>query len=165
VKDITQFLVDVLKLPPEGHTDAAAAVDKESCDLARLLPPEALSGGQGAAREFCGRLRDRVRRDVRADWCCGGMAGSFSTYYYDLSKKISDKKVETIKETGADYSSCRLSRMHDSVDRQHHAPQGACEGDAYHGAVRVSGGRMKFREEHLTFCQSMLRKVQPQGDG
>ena len=40
-------------------------------------------------------------------WCCG-MAGSFSTYYYNLSKQIADKKVETIKSTEADVavSSC-----------------------------------------------------------
>ena len=38
---------------------------------------------------------------VRADWCCG-MAGTFSIYYYDLSRKIADKKMATIKTTGAD---------------------------------------------------------------
>jgi glycolate oxidase iron-sulfur subunit len=38
---------------------------------------------------------------VRADRCCG-MAGSFSVHYYDLSKKIADKKAETIRETEAD---------------------------------------------------------------
>jgi len=38
---------------------------------------------------------------IRADWCCG-MAGSFSMHYYDLSKKIADKKMETIKESQAD---------------------------------------------------------------
>jgi len=30
------------------------------------------------------------------------MAGSFSIYYYDLSKKIADKKMETIKASQAD---------------------------------------------------------------
>ena len=30
------------------------------------------------------------------------MAGAFSIYYYDLSKKIAAKKMETIKESGAD---------------------------------------------------------------
>ncbi|MGD9117565.1 MAG: (Fe-S)-binding protein, partial [Dehalococcoidia bacterium] len=42
-----------------------------------------------------------------ADRCCG-MAGTFSVYYYDLSKDIADKKVESIKSTGADIvvSSC-----------------------------------------------------------
>jgi glycolate oxidase iron-sulfur subunit len=42
-----------------------------------------------------------------ADRCCS-MAGTFSLYYYDLSKEIADKKVEANKSTGADIvvSSC-----------------------------------------------------------
>jgi glycolate oxidase iron-sulfur subunit len=38
---------------------------------------------------------------IGADRCCG-MAGAFSLHYYDLSKKIGDKKARRIKETGAD---------------------------------------------------------------
>ena len=36
-----------------------------------------------------------------ADRCCG-MAGGFSIYFYDVSKKIADKKMEGIDTTGAD---------------------------------------------------------------
>ncbi len=36
-----------------------------------------------------------------ADMCCG-MGGSFSVYHYDISKKIADKKMESIKQTNAD---------------------------------------------------------------
>ncbi len=36
-----------------------------------------------------------------ADACCG-MAGTFSIYFYDLSRKIAAKKVEAIAATGAD---------------------------------------------------------------
>ena len=36
-----------------------------------------------------------------ADSCCG-MGGSFSLYYYDISKRIAEKKAEGIKTTGAD---------------------------------------------------------------
>jgi glycolate oxidase iron-sulfur subunit len=38
---------------------------------------------------------------ARADSCCG-MAGSFSIAYYDLSKKIGDRKAEAVEATGAD---------------------------------------------------------------
>jgi glycolate oxidase iron-sulfur subunit len=38
---------------------------------------------------------------VRPDWCCG-MAGAFSLHYYELSKQINDKKIDTVIETGAD---------------------------------------------------------------
>ena len=36
-----------------------------------------------------------------ADRCCG-MAGTFSIYFYDLAKKIADKKISDIKSTHAD---------------------------------------------------------------
>jgi glycolate oxidase iron-sulfur subunit len=36
-----------------------------------------------------------------ADRCCG-MAGTFSVYFYELSKKIADKKLADIESTGAD---------------------------------------------------------------
>jgi glycolate oxidase iron-sulfur subunit len=36
-----------------------------------------------------------------ADRCCG-MAGQFNLYYYELSQKIAEKKVENIEATGAD---------------------------------------------------------------
>ena len=36
-----------------------------------------------------------------ANRCCG-MAGTFSLYYYELSKKIADKKMQAVKATGAD---------------------------------------------------------------
>ena len=36
-----------------------------------------------------------------ADRCCG-MAGTFSVYFYDLSKQIADKKMEGIDAVGAD---------------------------------------------------------------
>ena len=33
--------------------------------------------------------------------CCG-MAGTFSVHFYDLSKKIADRKMSNIEATGAD---------------------------------------------------------------
>jgi len=36
-----------------------------------------------------------------ADRCCG-MAGTFSGHFYDLSKRIADKKLAAIDATGAD---------------------------------------------------------------
>ena len=36
-----------------------------------------------------------------ADRCCG-MAGTFSVYYYDIARKIADRKVENIVASGAD---------------------------------------------------------------
>ncbi len=36
-----------------------------------------------------------------ADRCCG-MAGTFSVYFYDLARKIADRKIDNIVSTGAD---------------------------------------------------------------
>ncbi len=101
VKDLSQFLVDVLKLPSVAYKARPDLKSKkvtwhDSCHLNRYL------GVKEQPRKIIQSLKDiEYREMIRPDWCCG-MAGSFSMYYYDLSKKIADKKMETIKGTGAD---------------------------------------------------------------
>jgi glycolate oxidase iron-sulfur subunit len=56
-----------------------------------------------------------------ADVCCG-MAGTFSIYFYELSKKIAAKKVDAIAATGADVvvtdcPGCQIQLI-DSLTRQ-----------------------------------------------
>lgn len=48
-----------------------------------------------------------------ANRCCGA-GGSFSAVYYELSRKINDKKLENIEDTGMDYlvTGCSSCRMH-----------------------------------------------------
>ena len=36
-----------------------------------------------------------------ADWCCGG-AGSYALSHYDLSRKVLDRKMSNVRQTGAD---------------------------------------------------------------
>ena len=36
-----------------------------------------------------------------ADWCCGG-AGSYALSNYDLSRKVLDRKMNHVRQTGAD---------------------------------------------------------------
>jgi glycolate oxidase iron-sulfur subunit len=101
VKDITEFLVDVLKLPASAYQAAPEAKGKkvtwhDPCHLNRHL------GITDQPRQILKSIPDiEFVEMVRPDWCCG-MSGTFSIYYYDLSKKIADKKMETIKDTGAD---------------------------------------------------------------
>ena len=93
--------MDVLKLPASAYQAAPSLEGKrvtwhDPCHLVRHL-----------------EIKDQPRQIIKsipgieyvempdADRCCG-MAGSFSIYYYDLSKKIADKKVEAIKSIGAD---------------------------------------------------------------
>ena len=107
ILDISQFLVDVLKLPASAYKPSAEAKGKkvtwhDPCHLSRHL------GITSQPRQIIKSIPDVEYIEMpNADRCCG-MAGAFSLYYYDLSKQIADKKVEAIKSTGADIvvSSC-----------------------------------------------------------
>jgi glycolate oxidase iron-sulfur subunit len=107
VKDISQFLVDVLKLPASAYQPSAQVKGKkvtwhDPCHLNRHL------GITSQPRQIIKSIPGVEYVEMpNADRCCG-MAGAFSIYYYDLSKQIADKKVAAIKSTGADIvvSSC-----------------------------------------------------------
>jgi len=101
IKDITEFLVDVLQLPPSAYRVAPEFRGKtvtwhEPCHLGRYL------GVKEQPRRILKSIPDINYVEMpNADRCCG-MAGTFSINFYDLSKKIADKKVADIKSTGAD---------------------------------------------------------------
>jgi len=101
IKDITEFLVDVLKLPPSAYRVAPECKGKtvtwhEPCHLGRYL------GIKEQPRKILKSIPDIKYVEMPdADRCCG-MAGTFSIYFYDLSKKIADKKAASIESTGAD---------------------------------------------------------------
>jgi glycolate oxidase iron-sulfur subunit len=101
IKDITEFVVDVLDIPPgELHLRKEFAGKTitwhDPCHLVRYQ-----------------NIRNQPRRILQsleglkyvempaADRCCG-MGGSFSVYHYDLTQKIADKKLESVRVTGAD---------------------------------------------------------------
>ena len=107
VKDVSQFLVDVLKLPPSAYQPSVEAKGKkvtwhDPCHLSRYL------GVTSQPRQIIKSIPDVQYVEMAgADRCCG-MAGTFGLNYYDLSKQIADRKVAAIKATGADIvvSSC-----------------------------------------------------------
>jgi len=100
VKDISQFLVDVLKLPASAYQPSADVKGlkvtwHDPCHLNRYL------GIKDQPRQIIKSIPDVEYTEMTdADRCCG-MAGAFSIYYYDLSQRIADKKMESIKATGA----------------------------------------------------------------
>lgn len=107
VKDISEFLIDVLDLPASAYKPSAEARGKkvtwhDPCHLSRHLG--ITSQPRQVIRSISGV--DYVEMP-NADRCCG-MAGAFSMHYYDLSKDIADKKAASIESTGADIvvSSC-----------------------------------------------------------
>jgi glycolate oxidase iron-sulfur subunit len=101
IKDITEFLVDIAKLPASAYHVAPEFNGKivtwhEPCHLGRYL------GVKKAPRQILQSLPDiRFVEMPDADRCCG-MAGSFSINFYELSQQIAAKKVDSVKATGAD---------------------------------------------------------------
>jgi glycolate oxidase iron-sulfur subunit len=101
VKDINEFLVDIVKLPASAYEVAPEFKGKkitwhDPCHLNRYI------GVKDQPRQILKSLKgiDYVEM-ARADWCCG-MAGAFSLHYYELSKQINEKKMDTVAETEAD---------------------------------------------------------------
>ncbi len=101
IKDITEFLVDVLKLPPSAYHAAPEFRGKtvtfhEPCHLGRYLSVKE------QPRYILKSIPEIKYVEMPdADRCCG-MAGTFSVYFYELSQKIADKKADSITATGAD---------------------------------------------------------------
>jgi glycolate oxidase iron-sulfur subunit len=125
IKDITEFLVDILRLPPSAYRVAPEFKGKtvtwhEPCHLGRYL------GVKEQPRQILKSIPDINFVEMpNADRCCG-MAGTFSINFYDLSKKIADKKVADISVTGADIvvtdcPGCQIQLI-DSITR-HGMPQ------------------------------------------
>lgn len=107
VREISQFLVDVLRLPPSAYRASPEARGRkvtwhDPCHLSRHL------GITSQPRQIIKSIATVEFIEMpNADRCCG-MGGTFSLDYYELAKKIADKKVEAIKASGAEIvvSSC-----------------------------------------------------------
>jgi glycolate oxidase iron-sulfur subunit len=101
IKDITEFLVDVLQLPPSAYHTAVEFRGKtvtwhEPCHLGRYL------GVKEQPRQILRYLKDINYVEMPDAGSCCGMAGTFSIYFYELSQKIAARKVDAIAATGAD---------------------------------------------------------------
>jgi len=100
VRDLTEFLVDDLRLEESAYgtrrRKGLRVTYHDPCHLARYQnivkqPRKILKSINGL--EFA--------EMEGADDCCG-MGGAFSIYHYQLSQKIADHKIESIKKTNAD---------------------------------------------------------------
>ncbi len=101
IRDITEFLVDVLRLPPSAYAASPEVKGRrvtwhDPCHLSRHM------GVTEPPRQILRSIPDIEYVEMPdADRCCG-MAGTFSIHFYDLSKRIADKKLASIDATGAD---------------------------------------------------------------
>ena len=96
VMDISDYLVNVLQIPAPSQSVSCRATYHDSCHLGRGLkitaePRKLIAAIPGV----------QVQEMAEPNSCCG-FGGSFSMYYYDLSKKINDEKIRQIEDTGAD---------------------------------------------------------------
>jgi len=121
IKDITEFLVDILKLPPSAYHTVAEFRGKtvtwhEPCHLGRYL------GVKEQPRQILRSLADINYVEMPDAGACCGMAGTFSISFYDLSRKIAARKAEAIAATRADIvvtgcPGCEIQLI-DSLTRQ-----------------------------------------------
>ena len=107
IMDINAFLIDVVKIKPGQNKVSQTVTYHDPCHLVRhqkvsKQPREILLAVEGVEFRECND----------ADRCCGG-AGTYNINHYDVSMKILDKKIENIKNTGADIlaTSCPACRI------------------------------------------------------
>ena len=94
--DVSSYLTDVLHIEPPAGSVECKVTYHDPCHLARGLgvteqPRKLLKSIQGI----------EVAEMAEPNACCG-FGGSFSMYYYDLSRRINDDKVKQIMATHAD---------------------------------------------------------------
>jgi len=113
VRDFSEFLVRDLELQPEafasggGQWNHAKVTYHDPCHLCRY------QGITEEPRKIIGAVPGVELIEMEgADLCCG-MGGSFGLVYYDLSKKIADKKAAAIQKTNAEVvvTTCPGCRM------------------------------------------------------
>lgn len=119
--DISEFLVDVLDIPPalDSGVSAKRVTYHDPCHLGKSL------GVKEQPRKI---LRQSGKVDLvemkDADVCCGN-GGSFNLQHYETSMAIGDHKYRNIMDSGADVvaTSCPACMMQiaDLLSRKQHA--------------------------------------------
>lgn len=95
--ELTQFIVDVLKVEDVGASFAGHATYHPSCHLTRLL------GVRQAPMILLNNVKGlQVTELPGKDQCCG-FGGTFSVKMEKISEQMVDEKVKHVEETGADY--------------------------------------------------------------
>ena len=101
IVDINEYILDVLFQTDTEYGAGEEYAGKtvtwhDPCHLSRYQEI------RNQPREILRRISNIEYVEMaNADRCCG-MGGSFSLYHYDLSQKIAQKKIESIKASGAD---------------------------------------------------------------
>lgn len=92
--DISQFLVDILKVEPSKTNGAGAVTYHDPCHLKNSL------GVTAQPRTVIQAAGCDFKEMMEAGTCCG-CGGSFNIAHYDVSKKIGSRKADNIMNAGA----------------------------------------------------------------
>ena len=100
VKDINEFIIDILKPPPETfRTSVPPGTRVTYHDPCHLVRHQEISA---QPREIIKSIPGLELVEMKEPDRCCGMGGSFNVQYYDLSKQIAEHKMDAIADTGAD---------------------------------------------------------------
>lgn len=116
VKDFTELVVSLSSFKDYIGSLPLQVTYHDPCHLVRGLKVK------DQPREIINSIPGIDFKEMnKPDTCCGS-GGSFSLYHYDLSTKINDRKIDDIRQTGAEVlvTGCGACRMHisDGLNRQ-----------------------------------------------
>ncbi|AXF57278.1 (Fe-S)-binding protein [Salicibibacter kimchii] len=94
--ELTQFLVDVLKVENTGASFHAKATYHTSCHMTRLLQVSE------APQTLLSHVDGLEMLDLPRNYDCCGFGGTFAVKMPEISKEMVDEKVSCIHETQAD---------------------------------------------------------------
>jgi glycolate oxidase iron-sulfur subunit len=123
VRDLPELVAASGNLPLPEQPEKLIATYHDPCHASR---------GQGQVDQPRKILRSipgiEYRELPEADWCCGG-AGSYALSHYELARKVLDRKIDNVEQTGANLlvTSCPACIIHLSYGvRQRGLPVRVC---------------------------------------
>jgi L-lactate dehydrogenase complex protein LldE len=95
--ELTQFIVDVLKIEDVGARFEGSVTYHTSCHMTRLL------GVKKAPMILLSNVKGLKFTELPGKEQCCGFGGTFSVKMAQISEQMVDEKVRHVEETGADY--------------------------------------------------------------
>lgn len=95
--ELTQFIVEVLKIENVGAKLKGKATYHTSCHMTRLL------GVKDAPFILLKNVEGLEVIPLKNSHSCCGFGGTFSVKMAEISEQMVDEKVQNVEETGADY--------------------------------------------------------------
>lgn len=97
VYELTQFIVDVLKVEDVGARFNGSVTYHTSCHMTRLL------GVKEAPMKLLKNVKGLKFTELPGKEQCCGFGGTFSVKMGEISEQMVDEKVRHVEETGAEY--------------------------------------------------------------